>query len=544
MCLLAGKGRGGVAEPCVPRSSEAVHGPMAKDRDAAVSLAPSAADGTEGQLADTWIGAVVSHQPKGNGHTSRSGDALQDGVVLLPADTPAARDEEAYILDLQSNGHSHAKGAMSNGHEHGAGSDAEPMLSLHPSTEAVPATDAWEAPPPAPSRCLPWTANLRPMLTFVLLAAVATYIFVHGANEGATRDSDRPGGGQDGSGPREESVPHQRRLPAGTVTAWSLEPPSCSFKDFVGLMECRHGYSDECCEGYRHFLAHQCVCAVDMWPEQWIPDDASPGGWMANLMKCHYSYAEIANYSSCLDQVRRPRGRRPPGPEHAERLPPSPQVYECNDAAEGDVRLNTYHKGELQVFAMGEWGTVCAGGFSMGAAHVVCRMFGYVRARHGARGDVGEPTQPVPCAGAGRVRLQLHPGRGPRPRQRGERRLPGGRGQPLDLCQGPGATRPPSRGLLPHRGPRGHLLRPFQPRGAGDVLHGGDAHRDVLESPRLRLRRHHGVRHCREKTKQSTRALNPVSRSRPPGRAAGGPLRRPAQLRACLVPCWQFERKC
>jgi hypothetical protein len=103
---------------------------------------------------------------------------------------------------------------------------------------------------------------------------------------------------------------------AGALTGWQLATPSCALPDFVALMSCRHGYSDECCASYRPFLEHQCVCDWAAWPWKWIPPDSTSAGWMFNLLKCRYTLAEIANYSGCVDQVR-PSAPPPPAPARA-----------------------------------------------------------------------------------------------------------------------------------------------------------------------------------------------------------------------------------
>lgn len=346
---------------------------------------------------------------------------VDDRAILLPP-TPVRHAFAGGDVHAPSNGAAHSPG----GKAQGAPAPAGGPISLQIREVATPsAGDGFgrdlpsppqrsEPTPPAPAGAtagvLTRTCSaLQPMFLLLMGCGLATYVFVHGTLRNAAHvDPGQPStsqpGGQGGASAQSPSPP-AFIPPPGPPHAWALDPPSCGFKDFVGLMACRHGYNDECCAGYIPFLEHQCVCAFDTWPKTWIPADASPGGWMANLMKCNHDFFEIANFSKCLDQVggsgraqRRSLLLPPCAPStqltaaprrwrcaHTSALRRALQTDGCNPPRDGDLRLTTYHRGELRVFRDGSWGAVCAKGFSLEAAHTICRQIGYVSVRRAAR---------------------------------------------------------------------------------------------------------------------------------------------------------------
>ncbi|KAJ1638410.1 hypothetical protein T492DRAFT_900172 [Pavlovales sp. CCMP2436] len=149
-------------------------------------------------------------------------------------------------------------------------------------------------------------STLKSLSVLVVGLLIATACFMHGVIRAAKPT--HPAGHTPATLPALSPAP----APPGTpdpsrpAVGWKLKPGSCSLKDFVELMSCRHGYNADCCASYRPFLEHQCVCDYAAWPQQWIPADASPGGWMANLMKCEYPLSYISNFSHCVDQVTTP----------------------------------------------------------------------------------------------------------------------------------------------------------------------------------------------------------------------------------------------
>jgi hypothetical protein len=78
----------------------------------------------------------------------------------------------------------------------------------------------------------------------------------------------------------------------------------CKMSDILKLMACKGGgFNDKCCKGYQHFFTHNCVCAYDAWPRQYVGDDMNAFNWVNNIMKCNMSYAEVASSSPCIQQT-------------------------------------------------------------------------------------------------------------------------------------------------------------------------------------------------------------------------------------------------
>lgn len=116
---------------------------------------------------------------------------------------------------------------------------------------------------PAPSFLAQGLATARSLSVLIICLLLTTAWFLHGAisdvvtsiHPTVTATSDWPA-----AAPRASAPPSPPGVPGGPVVAWRQQPPSCSLKDFVGLMGCRHG----CAAARSRALSSLCSAALSL----------------------------------------------------------------------------------------------------------------------------------------------------------------------------------------------------------------------------------------------------------------------------------------
>ncbi|KAG8461079.1 hypothetical protein KFE25_003648 [Diacronema lutheri] len=334
------------------------------------AVQPHTLAGTRGAVIDLSGGGGT---PCANGHAQHSPAPI--GLAHPPAQPPPQHGARLGKMDASSGRSPPSVPALADGElsiDLSATRTPRPLSVRVDDTQRQPPANVSghrEGPSQSPSpprerrhvrSCRDALATVRSLGLLITALLLTTAWFVHGA-VGDILVTMRPTDGPDSAtwpaaAPHAAAPPSPPDAPGGPVVAWKLQPASCTFNDFVSLVSCRHGYNADCCQSYRQFLEHQCVCDFGAWPKKFIPhpEEASAGGWMSNLMKCGYPILAISNFSSCIDQL-----------------------SECAEPRDGDVRLSNYPRGSLEVFAAERWGAVCESGFAERAADTVCAQLGY-----------------------------------------------------------------------------------------------------------------------------------------------------------------------
>lgn len=204
-------------------------------RDAARHSGSSAADGAGSARAPACSSVNVG--PQASPPDGTWVEIIDDSVIDLSGDTLAWADapelpeqpQGALALDLSAACSPHKPSALS------AGSPLPPGLQRARSRGPAPAA-AWLG---------QVIATVRSLAVLVVCLLFATAWFLHGAvsqfassvHPTPPSDANWPTGAQSSA----FAPPSPPQAPGGPAVAWRLEPSSCSLKDFVGLMDCRHG---------------------------------------------------------------------------------------------------------------------------------------------------------------------------------------------------------------------------------------------------------------------------------------------------------------
>lgn len=171
-----------------------------------------------------------------------------------------------------------------------------------------------------------------------------------------------------------------RHKPDASKSADEMWASSCKLGDWMKLGKCKHGFSTPgCSEGYHTWFEAGCLCDYSAYPWGFLPKDITPVGFTWALMKTNISYAQIASQSGCMEQL-----------------------DDCNAPREGDVRLDAYGHGTLELFTSRRWRRV-VGEVDNETAYAQCTRLGArprracaraaLRGAHRARARRAQPAR-------------------------------------------------------------------------------------------------------------------------------------------------------